>query len=236
MRGVKSTVLTGAALLSGCGDGSGGGSHPLQPPTTAIDARSQARAEAMVITAGDLPAAWTSMPSRPSSDSAVCVDGNGLTAAGKASSAEFDRTDAGYDMHVRSLALVFQSEDQAKTWFKRLGSDAVPACIEHSFTAAQSKHPTPGTEYTITGVAKLPTARAGDESSGIRLTVNVKQEGRTTPVYVDFEFIRVGDAVAALVLVSGRVPFDDAERISGSPTSADLAALIAQRMDGLRAS
>jgi hypothetical protein len=73
-------------------------------------------------------------------------------------------------------------------------------------------------------------------ASGIRLTVNVKQDGRTTPVYVDFEFIRVGDAVAALVLVSGIVPFDDAERISGSPTSADLAALIAQRMDGLRAS
>jgi len=233
MRGLNSIVLMSLSsflILTACGGGSGT-HHPFVPPATAIEPGAQARAEAMLITVDDLPAAWSGEPHVADKDrSATCVDGTSMTEVGNAYSDEFARTDARYDIHAQNRAIVFASEDQAQTWFDEAREDAVPACVRRNFTKAAQKDPDPGFEVRATGAGTLPVAKVGDESFGIRLTADVTQAGRTTPVYLDFVFVRVGDAVSVLSLINAREPFDQTERVSQSPTTADLAGVIADRM------
>jgi hypothetical protein len=239
MRRVKSTVLmslTGVLLLAGCG-GESGATHPFARPVTAIDPADQARAEAMLITSADLPVAWNGEPHVADHDrNATCVDGTGMTEIGNAYSDEFARTDASYDIHAQNQAIVFASEDQARTWLEGVRDDAVPACVKRNFTKAQKEDPDPGVEINVTSAGTLRVADVGDESFGIRLTVDVTQAGRTTPVYLDYVFVRVGDAVSVLSLINAREPFDQTEQRSQSPTTADLADVIANRMESARAS
>jgi hypothetical protein len=239
MRGVKSTVLisvTGVLILGACGGGSGA-THPFARPITAIDPADQARAEAMLITSDDLPAAWSATPHGANKDrGATCVDGSGLTETGNAFADDLERNDAGYDIGVENQVIVFQSEDQATTWFENLRDESVPACLKRRFVEAQTKHPDPSFVIDVTAVGRLPVAKVGDESSGLRLTAVVTEGARKTPVYVDFVFVRVGDSGSLLVLINAQEPFDDTEQISASPTTADLAGVIADRMESARAS
>jgi len=55
-------------------------------------------------------------------------------------------------------------------------------------------------------------------------------------VYLDYVFVRVGDAVSVLSLINAREPFDQTEQRSQSPTAADLAGVLADRMESVRAS
>jgi hypothetical protein len=108
--------------------------------------------------------------------------------------------------------------------------------VKRNFTKAQKEDPDPGVEINVTSAGTLRVADVGDESFGIRLTVDVTQAGRTTPVYLDYVFVRVGDAVSVLSLINAREPFDQTEQRSQSPTTADLADVIANRMESARAS
>jgi hypothetical protein len=237
MRGAKSTVLmsvTAVLLLAGCGGGSAAG-HSFAEPTIAIEPTAQARAEAMLMTSDDLPASWTSKPDTANHDrSASCAYGSGATETGRAYSDQFERTDASYDIHAQSQSIVFQTEDQARAVFEGVRDDAVPDCLSRAFTEAQRKDPDPDVEVHVTGADPLPVAKAGDESSGVRLTVDVTHAGHTTPVYLDLVFVRVGDSMSVLYLINPREPFDQTEQVSGSPSTADLAGVIADRMESAR--
>ena len=239
MRGAKSTVLmsvTAVLLLGACGGGSGTrGGHSSGHLTTAIESAAQARAETMLITSADLPAAWTSTPDDEERDSnEACVDGNGLTETGRAFSDVLERGDAGYDVHMQSQATVFESEDQARTWFSRLGDDAVIPCVVRNFKVDQNQNADPGITWDVTKAGNLPVAEVGDESTGIRLTISVSGPALTLPAYLDFVFVRVGDAISGFVLFDVREPFDQTEQMSGSPSTADLAGVIADRMESAR--
>jgi NADPH-dependent 2,4-dienoyl-CoA reductase/sulfur reductase-like enzyme len=118
--------------------------------------------------------------------------------------------------NAQNQAIVFASEDQARTWVEGVRDDAVPACVRRNFTKAQKEDPDPGVEIDVTSAGTLPVADVGDESFGIRLTVDVTQAGRTTPVYLDYVFVRVGDAVSVLALINAGEPFDDTEQVSGT--------------------
>jgi hypothetical protein len=226
--------VTGVLLLAACGGGSAAG-HSFAYPTTAIEPTAQVRAEAMLITSDDVPAAWTAEPNDANRDrGAPCVYGSGTTETGPAYSDKLSRTDASYDINAQSQAIVFQSEDQARAFFAGLRDDAVPDCLRRDFIAAQRKDPDPDLEVNVTSVDTLPVATAGDESFGLRMMVDVTRAGHTTPVYLDVVFVRVGDATSMLTLVSARQSFDQTEQVSGSPSTADLAGVIADRMESAR--
>jgi hypothetical protein len=191
----------------------------------------------MLITSADLPVAWRATPHGPDNDrGASCVDGSGLTETGNAFADDLERNDAGYDIRVENQVIVFQSEDQATTWFENLRDESVPACLRRRFIDAQKEHPDPSFVIDVTGVRRLPVAKVGDEASGLRLTAVVTEGARKTPIYLDFVCVRVGDSGSVLMLVNAQEPFDDTEDISGSPTTADLAGVIADRMESARAS
>ncbi|MDX6495780.1 MAG: hypothetical protein QOE17_1766 [Gaiellales bacterium] len=240
MRAMNSTVLmcvTGVLVLGAGGGGSGAANHSFTSMATAIDPSDQARAEAMVITSADLPAAWTSTPDDAERNrDARCVDGSGLTESGRAFSDVLARTDAGYDIHMQSQATVFESEDQARTWFARLRDDAVVACVRRAFNDEQKRDADAGIRFDVTGAGNLPVANVGDESTGIRLTIDVTGPAQTIPAYLDYIFVRVGDATSGMILFDVRQPFDETETMSGSPTTADLAAVLADRMESARRS
>ena len=88
--------------------------------------------------------------------------------------------------------------------------------------------------FDVTNAGNLPVAKVGDDSTGMRLTINVAGPATTIPAYLDFVFVRVGDAVSGLVLFDVREPFDRTEQVSGSPSTTDLAGVIADRMASAR--
>jgi hypothetical protein len=228
---VAALVLT-ALLTAGCGSsgssGSSASSAPLVSATTAFNEADQARAEAVLFTQDDFPAAFYPQP--PSKEGPLCVDEKGITLHGSATSHVFTRDDASYAMFVQNRVIVAQSEEAAKTFYARATTGETFDCLAKLITKPNAEDKAQDRAWRHTDSSALDDPGLGDESHAVRLSFEVSTQGQSFPVIVDMILVRVGDIVDAMQFINVGGPFDETSANFQGPTTHDLAAASVARM------
>lgn len=233
----RATAILGVAAalaFAACGDDGESSAPTTTGATTTTVSQVQldkAKAERVVLTAGDLPGYATDPPD-PSGDSPefeaaadACVNANPLIVAlGQdadprgATSPDFSRGD---NVRVTSSVTFGASEDAARSVMADLDAASFPACFSQAFTTELRKDASNSNVAVTT--TKLPAMAVGDQSVAYRTVARFRTQGANVVLNIDFTFVRVGRGFGSIQDLSAGTAFPDAERLR-------LAAAMATRM------
>jgi hypothetical protein len=156
-------------------------------PRIKLSKADQARAKAAVLRFSDLGSAWTGGAEKPKSLKIPICPANvpndhDLTITGHAESAlTLSSAAINVDTDVEIFKTAAQVAKLAKRVFQPL---QLAACLKYDLEKSIA-----GPTASVTGVAAIPVAKAGDRSILYRATVAVKSGKKTVPVYSDFLFV-----------------------------------------------
>jgi len=164
--------------------------------------------KAGVITKTDVPADWTSKPSKASSDALKglkeCKKINTTVAAAKkdeprARSREFDDPVSQARSQAENVVYAFQNKKAAGQFVSVFKGSAATACFERLGTEIERNQPatTPPTVSPITDLQGV-----GDEALGYEIAATYTQNGGEATLYIDYIAVRVGRAVTIFVFAS----------------------------------
>jgi hypothetical protein len=205
-------LISLAAVLGGCGDGSGSVGSGGRAATE-IQAGDQARAEHMILVLEDLPNGWTTDPSESNDETPIDAcrpDQSDLTVTGEASDDQgrfaMDEVPA-----VFSDAVVLQTEADAALGFERI-SDAIHSdCFAKKLTQTIRQDAESGVAIGDAKVAELNLPTHGDEQAAVRISIPVSSDGVEVDAYLDWVFFRQDRAVGVYAAVDVITRFDEKE-------------------------
>ena len=154
-----------------------------------------------VITKADVPAEWTSKPSKASSDALKglkeCKKINTAVAAAKkdeprARSRDFADPVPEHATTAENAVYAFQNKKDAGKFVSAYKGSAATACFQRLGTEVERNRPA----ATPPGVSPITDLQGvGDEAVGYEIAATYTQNGGEATLYIDFIVVRVGRAV-----------------------------------------
>lgn len=218
-------VLFLAFTLAACGSSkksssssSSGNTSKASTTTEAAggSAADKAKAQAINLTAADLPADWTSTPA--STDNSDQTDKELYTCAGlsdpKTSTTADEKSPdfaKGQFTMASSEAQFAKSKDIAKKDLDVLKSDKFSGCLKTAFDNAMKKQAS-GAGGTVgeSKVESIPAPSGTAGAAAFRMTVPISAQGFSLTFYIDFTLLLQGRAEVTLVCFNANAPFDSA--------------------------
>jgi hypothetical protein len=173
----------------------------LAGPAAADSKGDKAILKAGVITKTDVPAEWTSKPSKSSSDALKglkeCKKINTAVAAAKkdeprARSREFADPVPEHATTAENAVYAFQNKKDAGKFVSAYKGSAATACFQRLGTEVERNRPA-AAPPTVSPVTDLQGV--GDEAVGYEIAATFTQNGGEATLYIDFIVVRVGRSV-----------------------------------------
>jgi hypothetical protein len=173
----------------------------LAGPAAADSKGDKAILKAGVITKTDVPAEWTSKPSKSSSDALKglkeCKKINTAVAAAKkdeprARSREFADPVQEHATTAENAVYAFQNKKDAGKFVSAYKGSAATACFQRLGTEVERNRPA-AAPPTVSPVTDLQGV--GDEAVGYEIAATFTQNGGEATLYIDFIVVRVGRSV-----------------------------------------
>jgi hypothetical protein len=173
----------------------------LAGPAAADSKGDKAILKAGVITKTDVPAEWTSKPSKSSSDTLKglkeCKKINTAVAAAKkdeprARSLEFADPVPEHATTAENAVYAFQNKKDASKFVSAYKGSAATACFQRLGTEVERNRPA-AAPPTVSPVTDLQGV--GDEAVGYEIAATFTQNGGEATLYIDFIVVRVGRSV-----------------------------------------
>ncbi|MBV8690762.1 MAG: hypothetical protein JO367_13320 [Actinobacteria bacterium] len=183
----------------------------------------KAKAQAINLKDGDLPAGWTSTPAGTDNSSdqtdqelyscAGITDPKTGTTADE-SSPDFSK---GEFTQVSSEVQFVKSKDQAKKDLEIVKSGKFTDCLKQAFDKQMQKEAgSQGATFGQSKVESLP-APSGVDGAAFRMTIPISAQGFNLNFYIDFTLMLKNRAEVTLAAFNGNAPFDSA--LKGELTS-----------------
>jgi hypothetical protein len=158
-------------------------------PKVKLTKADQAYANRIVLRFADLGPAWTGGAEKPSSLKVPVCPANqpndsDLTITGHAESGLNLESAA---LQVDTDVVVFKNAKQVAKLVHRIFRPTISDCLRYDLIKSVG-----GQGVTVVGVSQLPLKKVGDHSALFRVTLGVKSNGKSVPVYSDFLFVSKG--------------------------------------------
>lgn len=208
-------LIVATLFFAGCGSATKSSTPPTAPATTTpAPAPQPAPADAKKVAAAglvrlsDMPNGWT-LADKPTASGTTgvsrCFLNATRSAIARGKGRQFDPPDAG-NREVLSVTSVYASEAAAGAALRREGSEVLRRCV----ATATIKGSGDVIGDVKTGALRIPAV--GDDTAAFRATLIGTGAGAGASGYADFSTVRVGRALATIMVLDAPQPFDQGLR------------------------